>query len=290
MKKQMIRTAFILAVMLLSGSIAVSASEEISTGEVAGTSDMITPEKVTEDWMVPVRAEELKDGSYGIDVNSSSSMFQITDCTLFVKDGHMSAAMSMGGTGYLYLYMGTAGEAAKAGLEDFIQPEELKDGTNVFTVPVEALDEAIDCAAFSRRKEKWYGRQLCFVAESLPAEAFIEERGTAAEESGLEDGSYLAGVTVEGGSGKASVTSPAELEVLDGKITARIEWSSPNYDYMLVEGEKYLPVNQDGNSVFEIPVSAFDRPVKVLADTTAMSRPYEIEYTITFDSGSIQEK
>ena len=98
----------------------------------------------------------------------------------------------------------------------------------------------------------------------------------------------MAEVSLEGGSGKASITSPAKIEVKDGEAAATIEWSSSKYDYMVVDGEKYLPVNTDGNSVFEIPVRAFDSPVTVLADTTAMSRPYEIEYTITFDSDTLE--
>ena len=73
-----------------------------------------------------------------------------------------------------------------------------------------------------------------------------------------------------------------------GKVTADIQWSSPNYDYMLVDGEKFLPVNTEGNSVFEIPVAAFDEPVTVIGDTVAMSKPHEIEYTLTFHSDTIK--
>lgn len=260
------------------------------SAEVAQASEMLVPEEVTEEGMVPVKADELKDGSYEIEVNSSSSMFEITACTLTVENGSMSAAMTMGGTGYLYVYMGTAEEAAGADEKDFIPYEETEDGTHVFTVPVKALDEAVECAAFSKRKEKWYGRQLCFLASSLPREAFTQDRWTDAQDLGLEDGTYTSEVKLEGGSGKASITSPAELTVRDGSLTARIEWSSPNYDYMIVDDEKYLPVNTEGNSVFEIPVTVFDQSFPVLADTTAMSKPYEIEYSLTFDSSSIEEK
>ena len=89
---------------------------------------------------------------------------------------------------------------------------------------------------------------------------------------------------MEGGSGKASVTSPTGFTVKDGKVTASVEWSSPYYDYMLIGDEKYEPVNKDGNSVFEIPVDGFDYPMEVVADTVAMSTPHEIEYTLQFDS------
>ena len=77
-------------------------------------------------------------------------------------------------------------------------------------------------------------------------------------------------------------TEEAAETPADGKMTAVILWSSPNYDYMIVDGEKYLPTNTEGNSTFEIPVSALGTPLAVTADTVAMSTPHEIEYTLTF--------
>lgn len=102
-----------------------------------------------------------------------------------------------------------------------------------------------------------------------------------------KDGDYKIEVSMEGGSGRASITSPADMIVKDGKAYVRLEWSSPNYDYMLIENEKYLPVNEEGNSVFEIPILAFDEPMNVTADTTAMSVPHEIDYQLVFDEASI---
>lgn len=115
--------------------------------------------------------------------------------------------------------------------------------------------------------------------------------GVRAAEDGISidrpDGEYEISVSMEGGSGRASIDSPATLIVKDGKASVRIVWSSPNYDYMIVGQERYEPVNEEGNSEFEIPIPAFDEPVTVIADTTAMSVPHEIQYTLTFDSGSI---
>ena len=106
-----------------------------------------------------------------------------------------------------------------------------------------------------------------------------------------EDGEYSIQVDLEGGSGKASVTSPTLITVQDGAVTAHIQWSSSNYDYMIVDGEKYLPVNEEGgNSEFEIPVLAMDEAMPVIADTTAMDTPHEINYTLTFYSDSIGSK
>lgn len=83
--------------------------------------------------------------------------------------------------------------------------------------------------------------------------------------------------------------SPAKVEIKDKEATATIIWSSPNYDYMIVDGEKYEPVNKDGNSTFEIPVSVFDAEMEVTADTVAMSTPHEIDYTLNFDSSSMKK-
>ena len=110
------------------------------------------------------------------------------------------------------------------------------------------------------------------------------------EETVPEDGAYTANVTLEGGTGRATVESPAALRCENGKFYATIVWSSPNFDYMKVDGEKYLQTNTEGNSTFEIPVSAFDQKLDVIADTVAMSEPHEVEYTLSFDSASLTKQ
>ena len=133
---------------------------------------------------------------------------------------------------------------------------------------------------------------LCLVM-TLPSHAWATQAPIADDPTAdavsvdLEDGAYRVEVSLEGGSGRASVTSPAQLEVREGKAVALIEWSSPNYDYMLVADKCYLPVNDEGNSVFEIPVLAFDEPFDVVGDTTAMSVPHEVSYTLLLSSQSI---
>ena len=256
---------------------------------VEATEETAEQQSVGTEGMTPVLASELRDGVYQIQVDSSSSMFRIEACELTVKDGSMTADMKMGGTGYLKLYMGTGEEAAKAPEEKMIPFEETADGSHHFTVPVEALDKELDCAAFSKKKEKWYDRVLVFRADSLPADALTDAAQVTAESLGLADGCYTVEVSMEGGSGRVSVESPAKLVVKDQKAVAEVVWSSPNYDYMKVGEEKFLPVNQGGEtSVFEIPVTVFDRKMAVAADTTAMSTPHEIEYTLQFDSASIK--
>ena len=43
--------------------------------------------------MTPIYADDINDGTYSIEVKSSSSMFRIIDCELTVRDGKMSAVM-----------------------------------------------------------------------------------------------------------------------------------------------------------------------------------------------------
>ena len=163
-----------------------------------------------------------------------------------------------------------------------------------FDIPVPAIDEEFDVALIGK-KNKWYDHKVKVTNPQKEADAEVSDtketdtKKMTAEDLKLEDGDYTADVKLEGGSGKATVTSPAEFTVKDGKVTASVEWSSPYYDYMLIGDDKYEPVNKDGNSVFEIPVDGFDYPMEVTADTVAMSTPHEIEYTLQFDSASIKE-
>ena len=103
----------------------------------------------------------------------------------------------------------------------------------------------------------------------------------------MTDGVYSVAITMTGGTGRASIASPVQLTVTGGSMTAKVEWSSPNYDLMIVDGKEFLPVNTDGNSVFEIPVYTLDEPLSVQAETVAMSEPHLIDYVITFDKSSL---
>lgn len=289
--------AALLAALMLTSGCGSSASQqqtdtaaqtgETGTSNVASASDMAEVEDVVEDGMIPIAGDQVKDGTYHVTVKSSSKMFDITACELTVEGGKMTAVMHMGGTGYLYVYMGTGEQAAAASESDYIPFTEEADGTHSFTVPVDALDEGIDCAAFSKKKEKWYDRTILFRADSLPMDALADGVVTTPADLGLADGTYTADVALAGGSGRASVESPAQLTVKDGNVTAKIVWSSKNYDYMKVGDTKYEAVIEDEHSTFEIPVSCFDWAMAVKADTTAMSEAHEIDYTLTFDAASV---
>lgn len=102
----------------------------------------------------------------------------------------------------------------------------------------------------------------------------------------LKNGDYLMDVTLQGGSGRATITSPTKVSVNNDDIEATIEWSSKSYDYMEVDGVGYKPVNTEGNSTFVVKLSGLDADIPVKAETTAMSTPHLIDYTIKIDSAT----
>lgn len=108
------------------------------------------------------------------------------------------------------------------------------------------------------------------------------------ELSEIPDGSYWIRVSMTGGSGRASISSPTGFYVKDGQATVDIHWSSASYDYMKLDGVRYNAfTDAAGHSAMTIPVSALNTAIPVLADTTAMSKPYEIEYQLSFDGSAL---
>ena len=104
------------------------------------------------------------------------------------------------------------------------------------------------------------------------------------------EGDYLVDLSLEGGSGKAYVTSPAKIHTQkDGSVSVEIEWSSANYNYMKVFDKDYYPVNESGNSVFMLYLDSLYEELPVTAETTAMSQPHMIDYTLHFDTSSVRE-
>ncbi|MBQ7147963.1 MAG: ABC transporter substrate-binding protein [Pseudobutyrivibrio sp.] len=100
---------------------------------------------------------------------------------------------------------------------------------------------------------------------------------------------YSCQVSLEGGSGKATVESPAEVVIIGEDKTVKLVWSSSHYDYMVVDGTRYDNEADEGEqSVFTISFDEFDTAFTVIGDTTAMSVPHEIEYTLTVYSPESQ--
>ena len=286
--------------------------------------------------MTPISGADVADGTYSVKADTSSSFFRFEDVQLTVAGGSMSARFTMTSGSYSLIYPGTAEDAAAASASDYIEIEPAGD---TFTMDIPALNQPLPCAAYSKKKRKWYDRQILINASSLPAGAlpyelpnygFVQDaldaydhplpgteeaqaeaeaaaqaqaerqavqdpaaanaaqNGPEAVEIDMPDGTYSIEVNMTGGSGRASVSSPTWLVVRDGRAYARLLWSSMYYDYMIVEDTTYLNETVDGgNSTFTIPITVMDDGIAVIADTTAMGDPVEIEYKLTFYSDTI---
>ena len=291
------------ACLLLGGCGAGQAADATSAeSTVAAQESIVTPTESTEaaetvSTETTQNEAQLADGVYTAEFSTDSSMFHVSEAcdgkgTLTVKDGVMTIHISLGSKKILNLYPGLAEDAARDGavlLQPTTDTVTYSDGMTEevygFDVPVPAIGEEFDLALIGT-KGKWYDHKVK-VSDPV-AEDSREAANGSFDMSALADGSYTIELTMEGGSGRASIQSPAQLAIADGAATATLEWSSPNYDYMLVNGEKYLPVNTEGNSVFEVPVEALDAPLTMIGDTVAMSTPHEVEYTVTFHSETLK--
>ena len=280
-------SALLAASLAGCGSSASSVASSASSEAVSSVAESAVSEAASES-AAASSARALEDGIYTAEFDTDSSMFHVNEADngkgmLTVKDGQMTIHIRLASTHIVNLYVGMAADAPDHEA-DWLQPTTdtvtYSDGTSEevygFDVPVEALDADFQLAILGT-KGKWYDHTVSVRNVEAQAAEAVETPA---------DGSYTCEVTLEGGSGRATVESPAALTVADGKMTATIVWSSPNYDYMIVDGEKYLPTNTEGNSTFEIPVSALGTPLSVVADTVAMSTPHEIEYTLTFSAPS----
>lgn len=313
-----IKTIFLTGVLVFSMAFMSACAgktgdqQEAAVEETAPAAEEVTEEPEESEAVAEVQEDTaestqaiLPDGTYDAEFSTDSSMFHVSEAcdgkgVLTVENGQMTIHVSLASRKILNLYPGSAEDAQKDGaqlleptVDEVTYSDGLTDEVYGFDIPVPALDEEFDVALIGT-KGKWYDHKVCVsnpVDISEAETAGTSASGEASGKSGipdLADGSYLVEMTFEGGSGRASIASPVTITVENQKVTASVEWSSPNYDYMLVDGEKFLPVNTEGNSVFEIPVAVFDEPVTVIGDTVAMSKPHEIEYTLTFHSDTIK--
>ena len=229
---------------------------------------------------------ELEDGTYVATFKSGHPMFHVNEANndkgiLTVKDGKMMIHVSLQSKKIVNLFYGNKEDAQKEDA-DIIQPTKDKivyddgyeDEVYGFDIPVPYLNKEYEVSLIGTHGN-WYTHKVV-VSDPVPGDDVHQNT-----EIDLEDGEYEVETTLEGGTGKATIASPAKMVVKDGEATLTVEWSSPYYDYMKVNGKKFKPVNEEGNSVFEIPVTKLNEPIKVTADTTAMSEPHEIDYKIT---------
>lgn len=284
----LVLTALLVLSMGACGQSTAAPEATVETGAET-TAAAETTEGTAAPETVEAPAPALADGVYLADFNTDSTMFHANEVcegkgTLTVKDGKMTIHVSLASTSILNLYPGLAEDAQKDGAEllqpskdELTYPDGLKETVNGFDIPVPALDQKFDVALIGK-KGKWYDHKVS-VSNPIP-------QGQEA----LADGEYTVEAVLSGGTGKAKLLNPTALTVSEGKITATIVWSSSNYDYMIVNGDQYLPITTEGGSTFQIPVESLGVEIPVTADTVAMGTPHEIAYTILLQTDTVSPK
>ena len=284
----LVLTALLVLSMGACGQNTAAPEATVKTGAET-TAAAETTEGTAAPETVEATAPALADGVYLADFNTDSTMFHANEVcegkgTLTVKDGKMTIHVSLASTSILNLYPGLAEDAQKDGAEllqpskdELTYPDGLKETVNGFDIPVPVLDQEFDVALIGK-KGKWYDHKVS-VSNPVP-------QGQEAP----ADGEYTVEALLSGGTGKAKLLNPTALTVSEGKITATIVWSSSNYDYMIVNGDQYLPITTEGGSTFQIPVESLGVEIPVTADTVAMGTPHEIAYTILLQADTVSPK
>ncbi len=300
---KMVAVAAVFAALLACVPVFALAEEAASEGDAVGIAspeDYSSREEIGSDKLVPVTADMLPEGTYEIGVETDSPMFNVTKCELTVADGQMTAALTLGGTDYERIFMGTGKEALAADSSEYIEPVQGADGSYVYTLNIPAVNQRIDCAAFDDQKQLWYEFTVILDPATLP-EGTIAAGSWAAKgkpfladsaDTDLEDGIYTMDVELAGGTDGESIASPAYVKIENGRPVVSLEWIGQSFDYMVVNEELYEPIEQDDKYYFELPIMAFDEPMDVIAGTTEADVPHETVYQLTFksDTAELQSK
>ena len=267
-------------------TVAKSGTQAELTAVKAGTAEVTVSIKKAEGTelkatcKVTVTASEtenktLTDGSYQVDVNTGNKMFKVTNCILTSEKGKMYAVITLSGTGYDYLYMGTAADAAEAAAKDYISYVADEAGKYTYKVPVESLDKGIAVAAHSIKKDKWYDRTLIF--------------SSASAKRIIADGTYQ--VNAEAG-GKMFRVTDCVMTVKNGQMTAAVTLSGQGYNRIYL-GDVNNASDDEKNWIlpdsllaeqytFQIPVEKLDEVMTIAVHTTK-SNKWDTR-TLTFHS------
>lgn len=263
-----------------SGSQAKLTAMKAGTAEVTATFNNSEGTEIKATCKVTVTAQEtenktLTDGNYQVDVETGNKMFKVTNCILTSEKGKMYAMITLSGTGYDYLYMGTAADAAKATAKDYIPYVVNEAGQYTYKIPVKSLDKGIAVAAHSIKNDKWYDRTLTFLSSS--AKRIIA------------DGKYQ--VNAEAGGKMIRVTN-CVMTVKNGQMTAAVTLSGQGYNRIYLGDVNDAP-NDESNWIlpdsllaeqytFQIPVEKLDEVMTIAVHTTK-SNKWDTR-TLTFHS------
>ncbi len=267
-------------------TVAKSGTQAELTAVKAGTSEVTVSIKNAEGTelkatcKVTVTASEtenktLTDGSYQVDVNTGNKMFKVTNCILTSEKGKMYAVITLSRTGYDYLYMGKAADAAEAAAKDYISYVADEAGKYTYKVPVESLDKEIAVAAHSIKYDQWYDRTLTFSAAS--AKRIIA------------DGTYQ--MNAEAG-GKMFRVTDCVMTVKNGQMTAAVTLSGQEYNRIYLGDVNNAPDDEKNwilpdsllaeQYTFQIPVEKLDEVMTIAVHTTKNNK-WDIR-TLTFHS------
>ena len=250
------------AAILMAAAFCESAHAAEGYEDVASSSEMASALTVGKYGMVPIHTQDIRPGKYNVTTDSSSSFFHIVDTKLTVKKDKMTAVIQIASYSYKCVYMGTAEEAAKAPLKDYIMGKDSELGTS-FTVPIEALNKGIPLAAYSKRKKKWYDRLILVDASSLPSSAisftvpdynriesaielYDQENKTNTREE-LEKEAAEAKQKAKSGDESDGATEPADINMKDGTYSIEVNMtggsgrasvSSPTW-FIVKDGKAY---------------------------------------------------
>ena len=267
-------------------SSAENKKDDTENPEQGGNSGESKPETGSGENQKPGNEDKtvLDTGKYVVDVDaaSASGMFRVVNCVLTSVGGKMQADITLSGTGYDYLYVGTAKDAEKASKDQLIAPKEIVEGKCVFTVPVESMNTGIQIAAHGKKSGKWFDRTLTFKTEGMTK--YVQ----------VSDGSYKVNVT---SSSSMFKVTDCILTSKNGEMTAKITLSGTGYDYLyvgtsteaaLADKSKWIPyvVDKNGMYTYTIPVSLLDTGISV----AAFSHKKQIWYdrTLTFASAGMK--
>ena len=267
-------------------TVAKSGTQAELTAVKAGTAEVTVSIKNAEGTelkatcKVTVTASEtenktLTDGNYQVDVDTGNKMFKVTNCILTSEKGKMYAVITLSGTGYDYLYMGSAADAAEAAAKDYISYVADEAGKYTYKVPVESLDKGIAVAAHSIKKDKWYDRTLIF--------------SSASAKRIIADGTYQ--VNAEAG-GKMFRVTDCVMTVKNGQMTAAVTLSGQGYNRIYL-GDVNNASDDEKNWIlpdsllaeqytFQIPVEKLDEVMTIAVHTTK-SNKWDTR-TLTFHS------
>lgn len=267
-------------------TVAKSGTQAELTAVKAGTAEVTVSIKNAEGTelkatcKVTVTASEtenktLTDGNYQVDVDTGNKMFKVTNCILTSEKGKMYAVITLSGTGYDYLYMGSAADAAEAAAKDYISYVADEAGKYTYKVPVESLDKGIAVAAHSIKKDKWYDRTLIF--------------SSASAKRIIADGTYQ--VNAEAG-GKMFRVTNCVMTVKNGQMTAAVTLSGQGYNRIYL-GDVNNASDDEKNWIlpdsllaeqytFRIPVEKLDEVMTIAVHTTK-SNKWDTR-TLTFHS------